>query len=128
MDESNPDIVYMGCYRKPGHHAYFPGMRPARDPKYYAMDSKKYPRGYEKDGRKYWLPEGRARVDHTEGGWTYLSWNDYSIDDRPGSHCVFLMRGTLTFDEAFAKAKANFAPVIDALPYEVTEWEETNAT
>lgn len=135
FDEDVPDIIYMGTYKRPGHYAFFPGMVKANDRKYDVMDSRNYPGtykvpstvSYERD-KVYYLPEGKARVQHTSNGWTWLSWNDYSVDDRSGSHCVFLMRGVFDFDGALANAKANFAPLFEDFPYEVTEWEEVDAS
>lgn len=63
---------------------------------------------------------GSAQVTHKDG-WTALSFWDWSVDTRPGSHSTFLFRDVLDFDAALARARELFPTVFARLKFEVKE-------
>lgn len=56
---------------------------------------------------------------HHKDGWTALAFHDQSGDTRPGSHSTFLVRGTYTFDEMLALAKAQWSGVFARMGFPV---------
>lgn len=122
---SKPRMFYFGPWDQAGHH-----MRSANRPTDRSMDleelraesnfTRTNPWGYEVDGDL--CPkntgQGLAMVHHKDG-WTALSFWDYTVDHRPGSHSTYLTEGTFTFEEMVAMAKERFAYRWNKIKFEV---------
>lgn len=131
---------YFGCWRVPGHHFWLPGSdghpyRPDRDeliamaggyPHTTQADppgGPAIPWGYRVDGgllRSH--VQGRATVHHL-GGWTALTFPDYSVDDRPGSHSTYVFDEVLDFDAALAAAREHFSAIFERYDFDVVPAE-----
>lgn len=107
------DIYYFGCWDGVGHYLWLPGMRHSASGPSVSniLDSKRW-----QPSRK----EGEAKVTHVDGC-TILSFADYSVDSRGGSHSTFLIRGTVDFDTALSMAKENFPQVFARFKFEIVE-------
>lgn len=64
------------------------------------------------------MDEGIAALIHKDD-WTALAFWDRSVDRRGGSNSVFLLPGTLTFDEATRAAREAFPRVWERFSFEV---------
>ena len=109
-----PKVFYFGVLDH-GHFMYEPGdslyLRELAQPWGEDVDGDLCPTSYE---------NGLALLHHKDG-WTALSFRDQSGDTRPGSHSTFLVRGTFTFDEMLALAKAQWADVFARMDFQITE-------
>jgi len=108
-------MFYFGPWDQAGHH-----MRSADRPTDRSMEleerraesnfTRTNPWGCHVDGQlcSKNTTEGLALIYH-KGGWTAMSFWDYTIDTRPGSHSTYLAEGTFTFEEMVEMAKSRFA-------------------
>lgn len=111
------DAYYVGCVGDTGHYMWDAELR--KDWHWF----KQVPWGVRIDGtipppRNY--EQGVARLEHLEG-WTAVGFWDNTVDSRPGSHSTFVFRGTLTYEEAIAKARATFPTIWARFNFEVRE-------
>ena len=65
-------------------------------------------------------PQGHTFLAHVNG-WTIITFNDCSVDKRPGSHSAFIMRGIRTFEKAIKFAKKAFPHVFERIDFEIIE-------
>ena len=61
-------------------------------------------------------PEGIVQL-HWRDGWTALAFWDRTVDQRHGSSSVFVLLGTLAFDEAVRVAGGMFPEVFGRFPF-----------
>ena len=52
-------------------------------------------------------------------GWTIISFKDNTVDSRPGSVSVFLVKGLLTFETALDSAKQAFPTIFERFNFEI---------
>lgn len=108
------DAVYVGCWCRAGHYAFLPGMSkvPGKDERWLAqrLDSRRW--------QAKGALQGEAKVTHLEG-WTILSFPDYSVDVRPGSHSTFALRGSADFEAALKLARVLFPQVFERFTFDV---------
>lgn len=120
---------YFGTYRRPGHYLRHEGddrtfgtngrygdefrWRDVDDipEAWHGLDDKLRPRR----GR-----QGECALHHLDG-WTALAFVNYTDDQRPGSNSVFLLPGTLNFDEAVAEATRRFPYITERFAFELVE-------
>lgn len=115
------DAFYFGCWDRLGHFLFDvhgrtrrEGTLPADFPVMtHALDGAML--GYDRQ-----QVEGRAYVAHVRG-WTILSFWDRSVDKRYACSSNFILRGTLGFDAAVAKARAAFPQVWQRYKFEVVD-------
>lgn len=121
-------MFYFGCHREAGHYLWSSNGRQANV-------YKDTPWGREIDGALVYGPqhrhyvdpayqqEGAAKLTH-EHGWTAVDFWDRSIDERYGSHSVFVKAGTHSFEDMMGWAKAAFPWVFTRFNFEVFLAEE----
>lgn len=124
------DTFYFGCKKSigAGHYLFEPGMKEVR---LYWLNSEKFPFSLKTiDGG--FLPK-RSEMDTRQGhkdcqgitklthskGFTIISFDDNSVDTRPGSHSTFIIKGELEFSDVLAKAREAFPEVFDRFKFEV---------
>ncbi len=114
---------YFGCYGDKGHYLWVRGM--IQVPAFHHDTSHcLYPFGRLIDGgfiaRSVFgdYKQGRAWLSHV-GDWTFLAFDDFSIDSRPQSHSTFVQSGRLGYDEMVAKCKADFPVIWARFTFEV---------
>jgi hypothetical protein len=105
--------LYFGCYRRPGHYLFKPGMREPYSPelrKLLNFDGILPPQ----DNSTGYV----ATVSRLEAwGVTALAFWDYTVDSRGGSNSVFYAPSlTITPDEMIEQARAQFPEVWARLP------------
>lgn len=112
-------IFYFGCLGDVGHYLW----------DHMSMSTRLVPTDFpcdwhELDGRFLTVPksvpgiEGYGSLVHLNA-WTILSFWDRSVDTRPGSLSVFVIHGTLTFDEAVASAQEWFPRIWQRYKFQV---------
>lgn len=117
---TEPYMMYYGCWDDTGHYYYDEhGMSMSRR----EMDRlMKMPWGiYEVDGGmqpRNNQVEGEAVLVCKED-WTVLTFWDRTIDHRPGSLSAYVAKGTFTFDQMVAMAKARFSVRWNRMKFEV---------
>jgi hypothetical protein len=107
------DWLYFGCYRRPGHYLFKPGMREPYSPdmrKLLNFDGLLPPQN---NGAGY-----VATVSRLEAwGVTALAFWDYTVDSRGGSNSVFYAPSlTISPDRLLAEARERFPEVWARLP------------
>jgi hypothetical protein len=109
------DAFYCGCWQQLGFYVFKPGMEKMPFRWASGLDSRRWqPRG---------ASEGEAKVTHLSG-WTILSFLDFSVDRRPGSHSTFALRGQHDYEHAISLARAAFPRVFERFAFEVSEAQE----
>lgn len=104
-----PSAYYFGCWRQSGHYFFTEGMASARE----SYNATKARLPWDRiDGALYPSGEQSEAALHHAGGWTALAMADRTVDSRGGSNSVFLFKDTLTFDQALARARELFGPVV----------------
>jgi hypothetical protein len=122
-----PKVFYFGCMGGKGHRLYDADgedmHRIVTTPWGNQIDGELAPDGLVLrkvgEGEKM-QPEGRALLHHKDG-WTALGFWDRSGDSRFNSNSNFLVRGTYTFDEMLALAKAQFPGIFATIKFPITE-------
>lgn len=109
------DAFYCGCWRQAGHYVFGPGMRAV-----HGIRERELAKGLDapyvpKDTYK----QGAAKLTHLTG-WTILAFADNTVDDRPGSHSTFALRGQHDFEGAVAVAQATFPEVFARFDFPIT--------
>lgn len=99
--------LYFGCYRRPGHYLWGPGMQRVRsdDLPWKKLNGELAPPR---------ARPGHAALHHLDG-WTALAFWDRSVDSRPGSNSVFLFPDVLDFEEAVIRAVKEFPEVFEQM-------------
>jgi len=109
-------VYYFGSLGS-GHHMYDP-----TDTLFYVRKLEtpwgSYPDGTLCPEKTY--QNGLALLHHKDG-WTAVGFWDQSGDTRPGSHSTFLVKGTYTFDEMLALAKAQWTGVFARMRFQIVE-------
>lgn len=115
--EMMKQIFYFGCMGQAGHYLFGPeGMGRV-------YPGKEFSTCFGEDGRKLdtpfcppmdW-PAGKFVV-MTKTIWTIVSWWDYSVDSRPGSHSTFIFTGYDSLEEFWKEAKEQFPSVFNRQP------------
>ena len=124
--KSSPPVYYYGCIGKPGHYLHIPAASPWDGkvhsnpdgwPKAWAshyaggqIDGTLCPRGRQ--------VEGAASLHHVEG-WTALAFWDRSVDRRPASNSVFVVREWLDFPAMLERARAAWPDVFARFSFPV---------
>jgi hypothetical protein len=116
-------IYYFGCWDSIGHHLYTPGGR-------YADDNIKnlLPCKWENlDGG--FSPEetntqGIAKLTHIED-WTIVSFWDYSVDTRHGSHSTFIIDEILDIDKALMAARNVYPGIFARYKFQISGTTQT---
>lgn len=118
-----PMAYYFGCIGDSGHYLWAEGGRRISPHSSELQD--RFPCQYNALDGGLIPPSGHY---HAEGvyfaayinGWTVVSFNDNSVDTRPGSHSVFIVEGIHTPDDALKIASAAFAFVVARFKFELT--------
>lgn len=108
--------LYFGCHRDTGHYLWAP------DPQFdlVRMDMSKCPFGAYIDS--IFLPSQalQGQVFHTKiGDYTVISFVDYSVDDRHGSHSEFIIKGRVEYDEAMQIIREEFPQIFRRFQFEL---------
>jgi hypothetical protein len=122
------DVFYFGCIQGPGHFLWSSESQRTR------AGSRGFPDDFpvepcSLDGgllgpMHYHGPEVEGQAAVWRGrGWTIISFWDRSVDKRGACNSSFVVRGTLSFDEAVTRAKAAFPNVWARFTFEVKEPE-----
>lgn len=112
---------YFGCIGESGHylfdqnerHVYESGLSKGFPVKISILDGGLFP---QKLG--HYTRDGEAFLAHING-WTIVSFNDSTVDRRPGSHSVFVVHGVKTFDDAITAARSVFPQVFKRFTFPV---------
>lgn len=119
------DAYYFGCLspREKGHFLYDQNGRSRRS------EAVGLPiRAEFLDGSLlFGVPDvpGNAVLFHGRG-WTFLSFWDRSGDSRGASNSTFILRGTLSFEDAIEAAKAAFPQRWSLIKFDVTEYKDAS--
>lgn len=108
MPQSN--IVFFGARKVVGHH-YFTHL----GDKVYESPVPCVPhidQRFTPDGTR---TQGDAALHHVNS-WTILAWHDYTIDRRPGSNSVLMVKGTHSFAVMLKFLEAHFFDVFQRQP------------
>lgn len=104
------EAYYLGCWERPGHFFYAPGMRRVREtvtPWGGSLDSADF--AYS----SAWLMKQKD-------GWTAIGRRDNTVDTRPGSHSTFAFNADLTVEEAEVEAARLFPEIFERTGWRVT--------
>ncbi len=105
------DAYYFGCIKQHGHYLWNKNEGSVSP---YNFPIKKLDGGF--------LPKNSAEgvVYLTSlAEWTIINFADFSVDERPGSHSLFLLKGTLSYEEAIEKAKKAFPQIFQRFKFEL---------
>lgn len=116
-------MFYFGPWDQAGHHIRREGDQPTSleerravsnftrtNPWGHGIDTALCPRDTQAEG---------AAAIHYRDGWTALSFWDYTVDSRPGSHSTYLAQGDFTFEQMVEMAKQRFAERWRKMKFEV---------
>lgn len=121
------DAFYFGCIGRPGHFLHSTrGYQVWRDtiPADFPISEERIDSAY--TPRIKGQTQGVASLWHGNG-WTILAFWDRSVDGRGGCNSNFILRGTLTFDEAVTRAKERFPFVWNRFTFPVVEYKPETA-
>lgn len=110
---------YFGCHVNTGHYFWdVRGRMPLSTPGgcpwgLFIVDGGLQPKG---DGQTY--RQGAAAL-HRKEGWTALAWWDMSVDKRPASCSVLMVKGAHSFEEMLVKLKDLFPKVYEQQPKDI---------
>ena len=131
-----PDVecFYFGCMDSPGH--FFHGPSRSRE-ELWALQGRLSTLFHGLDGKLCWNSpksdsdryrprdetEGWAFVTH-RGGWTALAFWDRSVDRRGACNSVFIVCGTLSFDQVVRVARHRWPKIWSRFTFEVVQVDE----
>lgn len=110
MTDISKTVYYFGCVGQCGHFLHHPETGRVRP-----TDREVHPWGYDIDGgifqgsKQAWTA-GLVHIQ-SKDGWTGISFADYSIDTRPGSHSTFVVEGEFSEEEILLAAKKQWPQI-----------------
>jgi len=119
---SEPKMFYFGPWQQVGHYMRSDDHLPKDSEGYRKLHgfTKSNPWGYEVDGGL--CPKGESEgvaAIHHKDGWTALSFWDYTVDTRPGSHSTYLAEGDFNFEQMVQMAMRRFSERWNKMPFMV---------
>ena len=116
------EIFYFGCFEKPGHYLRDENMNTI-----YGVHNSAVPADFPVSLKtlsgglfppKTSIKRGEAYISRING-WTLISFEGDSLDRRPKSLNVFILKGDLTFAAALKAARDVFPQIFERYDFEV---------
>ena len=123
------DMYYFGCVGCSGHflHKNIDGQLGSQSCRHELYSLKPHiDGGYTPKGN---IPEGYAHISYVKTGdvlWSIFSFNDYSVDHRPGSHSTFIFKNKHCYTEMARMIKEAFQMIVKRFDFEIRPIEAWN--
>ncbi len=116
------DAYYFGCWKDKGHHLFYTDGNQVgynqgpKGIKTQSLDGTFMP-------ERCPLTQGIAYHSILFDKWTIINFYDNSVDGRPASHSLFLLRGVMDYETALTKAKETFPTIFNRFTFPIVKAE-----